>query len=217
MDNYAVFEAFSDYERIRGRLLCRLLNGQNAETRYGDMPSRPWMDLRLCCYCDLTEEGMPDASLTVRDYMLPIWHVDAETVLADAWENTESKKEVLFCRLDRYLRRLCKEAGMTGPAPFPDGPPLYILSNTERIYGAVHMAFPDVLRRIGEQLERDFYILPSSIHECLILPYSDMICEDELNDMVSVINFEQVAGQDILADHVYFYERSKERVRMCLS
>ena len=215
MDKYAFYEGFSDYEQVRGSLMCRLLSEKNARERYGDMPSRSWLDLRLCCYCGVEDGDFSFSSVPVEDSLLSLWHVDADTVLADAWENTKEQKDVVFCLLDQYIQLLCEETGHMDMPPFFEGPPLYLLTNPDRIFGAVYMAVPGVMRQVGRKLGRDFYIIPSSIHECLILPYTDMIELNELNAMVRAVNSEVVAKQEVLADHVYFYDRVTESVRIC--
>ena len=67
------------------------------------------------------------------------------------------------------------------------------------------------MEMVGEILQRDYYILPSSVHEVVILPYSREISKREMDDMVKDINETQVAEEEVLSDHVYLYERSTGR------
>ena len=69
-----------------------------------------------------------------------------------------------------------------------------------------------VRRLIGEKLGDDYYVLPSSIHECMILPAGLRPDPKELQDMVREINLTQVEPEEILADSVYRYERHTERL-----
>ena len=61
---------------------------------------------------------------------------------------------------------------------------------------------------IGEILQRDYYVLPSSVHEVVIVPYSSGLDIRELDEMVREINVTQVAEEEVLSSHAYLYRRS---------
>ena len=71
-----------------------------------------------------------------------------------------------------------------------------------------------VLEMIGEILKEDFYILPSSIHEVIILPKSKGIAKEELDAMIQDINHTQVDTEEVLSDHAYLYERGLGKIQM---
>ena len=76
------------------------------------------------------------------------------------------------------------------------------------------MFYPHVLEMIGEILKEDFYILPSSIHEMIILPKSREIAKEELDAMIQDINHTQVDTEEVLSDHAYLYERGLGKIQM---
>ena len=86
--------------------------------------------------------------------------------------------------------------------------PLYILTNREKCLGAVSIAIPGEAELIAEQIRSDYYVLPSSIHECLILPDDGSYEEETLNQLVRSVNMTQVDPSEVLSDHVYHYSRS---------
>ena len=116
------------------------------------------------------------------------------------------------------LREMLKEKGenadcekgngnlLLGNTSERDG--MYILSNTLRSYGAACIAYPHILEMIGEILQRDYYVLPSSVHEVVIVPYSSGLDIRELDEMVREINVTQVAEEEVLSSHAYLYRRS---------
>ena len=96
-----------------------------------------------------------------------------------------------------------------------------ILTNTNRTNGAGVILYPNVLKEFAEEMGHDFYIIPSSIHETILLP---MLGDDweALSQMVKEVNATQLAPEEVLSDHVYEYRRSKNVVSMrgeslCLS
>ena len=82
------------------------------------------------------------------------------------------------------------------------------MKNKEKYFGAAEILLPSVCRKIGEKLQTDYYILPSSIHECMIVPVLDGLTPEGLHELVKEINEEHVAQEEILGDSVYLYTRS---------
>ena len=93
-------------------------------------------------------------------------------------------------------------------------PPFYVLTNRLGITGAACLLYPDVLKKCAERLGQDLLILPSSIHESLILPYDESIRVDEMRYMVQSINASEVPTEDQLSGQVYLYHRSDNRIEI---
>ena len=68
-----------------------------------------------------------------------------------------------------------------------------------------------MLEKIEEQYGRDFYVLPSSVHELILIPDTDDRTAEELKEIVMETNRTQVAPEEVLSDSVYYYCR-KEKV-----
>ena len=90
---------------------------------------------------------------------------------------------------------------------------MQVFTNEEMWNGAAGMMEPGFLNRLGKK--GDFYILPSSIHEVILLYDTKEFERESLNEMVRQINEEQVAPQERLADHVYYYD-SKNGALFCV-
>ena len=147
---------------------------------------------------------MPEASVTIRRSCLSLWEVSGRKVLQDAMRNTAERQPAVFRPLERVLREMQGDPDTAEEDALWEETPLYLLSTEKRMFGAVFMAVPEVLGKIGEKLGSGYYIIPSSIHECLILPEETAVRADELNALVSLINREYVAEKEVLADHVYY-------------
>ena len=74
------------------------------------------------------------------------------------------------------------------------------------------MLYPGVLKAFAEKLEQDFYVLPSSVHETILVPAGKGTDKDTLREIVTDINRTQVAEDEVLADSVYYYSRSKDQL-----
>jgi len=91
---------------------------------------------------------------------------------------------------------------------------MYVLSNQSKINGAACMLYEDILKVLADELDRDLFILPSSIHEVIIVPANDSNPRGDLCKMVREVNETQVAEEEILSDIVYFYNRKTGVITM---
>ena len=85
--------------------------------------------------------------------------------------------------------------------------PMFCLTNTQKMNGASLLLQEDIRKQIGECLGSDYFVLPSSIHEVLILPDNGMLEVPELNAMVKEVNETQVERQEQLSDKVQFCDK----------
>jgi len=109
---------------------------------------------------------------------------------------------------------LCDEESLQTPPEVENVCPMYMLSNQNKLNGSVCILYQDLLKDFSERLGCDLYILPSSVHEVLILPaQNDTSCQS-LSEMVKEINSSQLSREEILSDHVYYYSRKTCRITM---
>ncbi len=197
---------FQNYEEVRKNLRCHLVSEKKNRDLLCQVPHRRWMDLAITCVYDMSEPDYPDCMIQIRNEHLQIWGVSADQIMRDAMEATAENSEILFQPLVSILEDdlNCSE----GEIPET---PLYLLTNQSRVYGAVCIALPDVTEHIAQSLNSDYFIIPSSIHECLILPDDGVYRTSELNQMVCDINRTNVEEQEVLSDHVYLYKRPEAR------
>ena len=88
----------------------------------------------------------------------------------------------------------------------PDIPDtMFVLTNDTKVNGAAAILNDDIRQEIAEKVG-DFYMLPSSIHETLIIPKDAGMEFKELEQMVQEVNQKQVAPGERLSDHVYEYD-----------
>ena len=88
---------------------------------------------------------------------------------------------------------------------------MFVLTNQNRYYGAACLVYPDMLEVIGEMLQDDFYILPSSVHEVIFLGKNGCMDSAALNEMIEEVNRTQVDEEEWLSDHAYLYDRKSKK------
>jgi len=88
---------------------------------------------------------------------------------------------------------------------------MYVLTNTSRNFGAACITYPGVLKEFAREHNSDFYIIPSSVHE-VILILGEQMSVEEMNLMVEEVNEREVDSIDVLSNHVYQYKRELEEI-----
>ena len=207
----------SDYESVRKKIALKLVNTKLNERLLGDVPSRNLLDLSLLyeIVIETTEEGK--ASILIRNEILKTWGVEETTLWEDAVENTQKLfPEKLSSMNDILAETLNEEYSATNlfdsksPIPKPEG--MYVLANLQRSNGATVIVYPGMLEKIGQFIGKDYYILPSSIEELIVIPFASEINVEELNEMIREINQTRVKEEERLADHCYLYIRERQEL-----
>ena len=89
---------------------------------------------------------------------------------------------------------------------------MYVVTNQTRNLGAAVMLYPDTWEKVAALIGEDFYILPSSIHELILLPDKVDYERKELDELVRQVNNQCVEAEDFLSDHAYYYNAQKDRI-----
>ena len=203
-------EEWEDYSRVRSRLGIKLISAAKNELLLREVPGRIILDLAaiVVYFADCREKSR--ATVTVRNDHLDRWGITGKTLLEDAFLSGPEMMPPQVRSIEEALR-------MTGcipeefPVPgFPEENPadgLFVLSNPWNYLGASAAVYPGVLASFADAAGCDLFVIPSSIHEVLLLPARDGGMPEELDEMVREINSSEVSPEEVLSDHVYYYGR----------
>lgn len=204
----------SDYSAMKSRIACRLINTAANETLLQDMPHIPWNDLSIVFYLFFQESDTGVMTAKIHTSHLNTWGISQDELFESAVSNVSRLFPPSITSMDCILEDLTGAVSdLNGPAMTP----FYVLSNTSGINGAICMLYPDVLKHFSEGIERDVLILPSSIHEVLLLPDEEDISYDELGQIVAQINASEVLPQDRLSNQIYRYSRMSDSIEIVSS
>ena len=140
------------------------------------------------------------ATITINNTYIKKWGITNEELEKQAFSNTSSLLKYSI----KPLATLLREHGETN-IPGDDNKQIYVLTNEANFNGAACILYKDLLKKVSIQIESDLYIIPSSVHEVLIIPKVGNITSEELNKMVREVNESDLEREDILSDHVYEY------------
>ena len=86
---------------------------------------------------------------------------------------------------------------------------MYVLTNKTGINGATTILYNGLIEKFANSINSNIFILPCSIHEVILIPYTDEFDIEDLKNMVKEVNLTKVEDADILSDSVYIYNRSE--------
>ena len=207
-------KALWDWEAAKTRIRAKLVNREMNCGFLKKVPHRDFLDLAVIYY--VTLDGLSEsgtAAFTVSDGNMEIWRKKEDDLYRMAVSNMRLDGEPVFEDMEEIIRSMIPDA-------MPDlavGIPKirsYVLTNPKKVFGAVELLDGNTLTEIGDKLGSDYMVLPSSLHESIILPVDGRISYQELADIVTDINRNVVSIVERLSDHVYLYERKEGALRI---
>ena len=204
---------YTDFAKVQDHIACKLVHYGMNRALLEEVPHRAFLDLAVVYYYRVEDSRFGNASILVKNDHMRLWHTDPETLHALAMRNTP---RLLPYEFTDILELIC-QISEADPGMLRQELPMYVLTNTEKSFGASAVLFPAVLKAVREHLQSDYYVLPSSIHECIIIPADENLNPAALHEMVKEINEEHVAPEELLGDSVYFYSQKKQRLEIVYS
>lgn len=207
-------ERLTDFAYIRQRLVYGLVNRDKNRELLKEVPYRNYLDLAIVFFVLVdTEQKDRFGTMLVRREYLKWWGVPEEDLFLAASENTGKLLPAEFMPLKTLLEEMNP---MVWEETYPDTQTeetMYVLTNSVRSYGAAALLYENCLHRIADFIKQDFYVLPSSVHEVIIVPVDCAPSLEELCMMVREINETQVKDEEVLSDTAYWYDRKEGILR----
>lgn len=200
------------YSKIRDQIRFKVINYDKNIEHSRDIPHRQVLDLMIVYYIDLgldhSENGR--ASIQVNNRLLDAWNVTEDELWNTALRNTSEYDNVTIASMTDVIGEVCgEEMSHEEQESMTDGIPMLVVTNRKKVNGAGVIMYPDCLQTIRNKVHSDFYILPSSTHEVLIIPKKSDIHEQELLDMVREVNETGVSEDERLSDNIYCFENNE--------
>ena len=198
----------TDYEKMKKNLVVQVVSAERNAEMLKDVPHTLIEDLAVVYRFIINRDEIGMASILVTNQILETMGVSPAQLKADAMEYAPKNKPVEIKGLIELMIEMMgrEQAMMMGLVP-SDNPSEQILVATvpDKVQGAGVIAYPGFFEQAAERTHGDFYLLPSSLHEVLMVPDIGKMGYRVLADMVQDVNNTQVAPEDKLSDTVYHY------------
>lgn len=208
---------FTDWENVKPFIYAKLVNREKNRLLLQDVPNRTYLDLSLVYYVRL-ESVLNEkyAAVQINNEYMGYWEIDEDMLYQSAWENIINSNEAVVDNIADILKPfLCR--GENQKADGTEDIQIYVLSNKYHINGAVQMCNPKALRKVAETIGDDLWVLPSSVHEIILIPVCQTKdCAAGLAEIVKEMNDTQLERQEILSYHIYHYSRESGKVTIAI-
>ena len=212
----------TDFSACQSKICYKLVNADRNRELLADAPHIIVCDdLAVLFYILVSNDGEGTATITVRNNMADLWGVEEDELFKIALLNTQrlfrgSVMSMASVMMDLLSDRMDDEysSEFFDMVVSEDMVPMYVCSNSQKVNGAGVILYKDLLKQFAEKTGSDFYILPSSIHETLLVPVSDQMEVEALRSMVREVNATQVAPEEVLSDNVYIYRREDDKISL---
>lgn len=207
------------FEDAKDNIVFQLVNTEQNKEMLRDMPHRKFQDLSIIYrwVVKMDEKGIQSTAIDNR--LAERLGFGEKQLYNLAMENTKRILPPSIQSLNEIARSIFIESGM--PEEIADKmiqetsleKEMYVITNDRNINGAATMLYENELHKLSEKIGTNLFIMPSSVHEVIAVSV-DELNPNELAQMVSEINMEQVVLEERLSNQVYFYDKDLREITL---
>lgn len=216
-----------DFNTAKNYLSVSLINTDANSWVLSRVPHKNIENLSAVCKIGMLRSG-ESITIDVTNDMIKCWDISENELFDAALENMQKPGNLVLRSMSSIINELldetpCGEADeirnlldqpimLTGTQKET----MCVLTNKERIEGASCILCPNVMKKAGQIFPEGFYIIPSSIHETLLISKEGHWSPKELGALVREVNQTQVGKEDVLSDRIYEYDKEHGKIRQVL-
>mgnify|MGYP003306935066 CR=1 FL=1 len=206
-------DTLTDYEQMKDKLAMEVVSAERNAELLSKVPHQEMEDMAVVYRFVLESGENGRATILITDTILDKMGVTPEQLHADALENAPEIRPAVIKGMSEVMMDMMgpEAAEMFGVDAFPENELMYVATVPDKMSGAGVIAYQEFMDQAAEKLGGDFFILPSSVHEILLVKDDGNADHRDLKAMVEEVNATQVAPEEKLTDNVYHYD-SKEHV-----
>ena len=196
-----------DYNAMKSKLAVEVISVERNRELLENIPHQIVEDLAIVYRFVLNSDKTGRSSILITNKMIETMDISPEQLHADAVSNSAQYKPLVIKGMSEVIAEMM---GMSledmGLPQNPEDEKIFVASVSDNVHGAGVLAYDGFLDRASERAGGSFYLLPSSIHELLIVPDTEAMGLDDLKNMVRGVNATEVTPEEQLSDNVYHYD-----------
>lgn len=198
-------------EYIRENIFMSLINRSNNQELLSTVPYQEYQDLAVIYRFRYSQEAVIASGIITKAVQKQL-KLEDEELHALALENTRKLYPPKVLSMNEVAREImgAEAVGLKEEAEVDS---MYVITNSEKYYGAASMIYDDVLQELAKTMGGDLYLLPSSLHEMIAVP-SRFADADALSWMVQDINRSAVGLEEQLSNNVYHYDKEQHNLTL---
>jgi len=201
-----------NYEEMKNKLSIEVISAEANKELLLNIPHDRIEDLAAVYRFVLKSESTGKASILVSNEMMQKMGITHEQLKNDALYNAPIIRPAVIKGMNEVIKELMgKEAYELANGTGNVEESVYVATVPDKDSGAGVLSYQNFMDQAAERVGGDFFILPSSIHEILIVKDDGEMKAELLRNMVQQINRTELMPEDKLSDNVYHYD-SKEHI-----
>ena len=203
--------SLTDYDQMKDKLVMQVVGTDTNASLLSNVPHQEMEDLSVVYRFVLENNEDSRASILVTNQMMNVMGVTPEQLHEDALVNSPQLKPIVIMGMNEVMMEMIgmEQAEMMG-IPLDMDEKMFVETVPDNIQGAGVLAYENFMDQAAERVGGSFYILPSSLHEVLLVPDNGDMGLQELERMVRDVNATQVSPEDRLSDNVYHYDAQEK-------
>lgn len=221
------FEMFLDFENCKDKIMPRLYGVELNNSMIEERVYTKIGDFIILYVLELGENGRGRMCIPINYQLLNTWNIKVEEIHKIALDNQHIRDDGVVRTMSEMMKDmvypgLLEEMEVDEDKAYdlidemfdiPDDRMMYVISNKSGTNGASIILDEEFMESVYKKIGKDFYILPSSIHEVLAVADDGYMDAKDMQMMVYEINRSQVSVEDRLSDHIYKYTKETGLVR----
>lgn len=213
---------FMDYDKMKEKVVYKVIGYERNKELLRQIPHILFLDMALVFYCHVPQIEFECATILIYNSHLKIWGISKERLYWDAQRNTQDLLPPRIISMEEVMKEIFSKdiIAVSGEGEEPENERkteesgrMYVLGNSKKLFGATAMFYQGVLEEFSKKMQKSFYVLPSSVHEVILIPDDGMQNGEELWKMVCEINATQVEPEEVLTDSVYYFSRKCKKIK----
>lgn len=194
----------TDYDKVKDHTYLRMIPGDSPVLK--DTPHKMIEDMALVVniHLETFSDDNGKSVVVVSKPLMEMYGIDEAQLFADAEKNSLANEPLVLTPLGDMIKHLIEAEEL--PSPEDVGIVTYIATNKSGFQGAAVAAYPDFCEKAAETLGGSFYMLPSSVHEFILIKDDGTPKAKDLNKMVKNVNETVLEARDFLSDQCYHYD-----------
>ena len=194
----------SNYENVKDHTYLRMIPGNSPVLK--DTPHKMIEDMALVVniHLDSLTDDNGRSCVVISKPLMEMYGIDEKQLFADAEKNSIENEPIVFRPLVDMIKGLIENEEIPDPADM--GIVTYIATNASGFQGAAVAGYPDFAEKAAEALGGSFYMLPSSVHEFILIKDDGTPKAKDLNAMIKNVNETVLEPRDILSAQCYHYD-----------
>lgn len=193
-------QRLTNWEMVKSMLILKLINRKRNFEMLDHTPHMIFGDMALIMQIYMDDDVLGKGAITVDEELIGLWDQKSEIVFDQAMDNMKRYRIQTLDLLDFSDDRNKVD---------PDTPKIFVYSYDTPFPGSSALIRIDQMIEFANKKEMDFYVLPVSIHEVLLVEWKEDISHEFLYGMLKSINTDQGLADNMMSEDVFLLQRKE--------